>query len=646
MELVGAPLSTPRSVGITAALSVVLFVVLGLSTGHRIGASGDAATVWATAAPHRTVLCVKDAAAPSFQVAAEPTAADRASVGAELEATERRLGPAVIRDHAYRATLAIGPVEIPWMKNEYTGAWAEWPAHLAWRATGSLEAGRLVHLLLGALLVLAAALLAGRLGGWPAAAVCGLLLATDPWFHTYKKHLGGQEVMLQLLEVACLSLLGAALVHGGRRRLLLAGLLAGLGLHTKLSFAAVAATLALVALPLLPWRRLLAREGRLRRVGVAALLALALALGSAPTWSFWLTRDAAGAERGAGAQENVRGRLDILLQRHLPSLARGDEVRQAVADGSWERSPKKNVRPFDLVLEPRRAWHQGYSMRSHLGNQLPRGEGPPWRAGRLERVGGPAALGLLLAALLGAAVLVRRRRRAPLARVSLGLVATAALLPLSLELLHPDSHHLALWLPVLAPAVGVGVAALVQARSGRRWRGAILGLAGAALLLTSAGRVQSLILVERDLSEQVGRLSDARNQARLARELTRLGAEAPAALEYDLMSLMDGWSGGRVRPWLYARSALGAGRIGCLRSSDPRWLARIVEAHAGGHLVVAWGVVGNLGGAQPSSWASPEQVRAAGRAAGLEVAEAAELFDELDRWYATIWEIGERDQRP
>ena len=211
-----------------------------------------------------------------------------------------------------------------------------------------------------------------------------------------------------------------------------------------------------------------------------------------------------------------------------------------------------------------------------------------------------------------------------------------------MSLLHPDAHHLALWLPLAAPALGVAVGALIASRAVAGLRTAALVLVGASLLLFAAGRVGSLVRAERDVVEQTGRLTDARAQARLARELLRLGALAPAVLEYDLMALMEAWTGGQVRPWLYARSARGAGRMQCLPSSDPSWLERIVEAHAGGHLVVAWGVVGNPGGAHPTSWVSPEQVQAAGRARGLEVRSVSELIDGSGRWYATIWAIGDR----
>jgi 4-amino-4-deoxy-L-arabinose transferase-like glycosyltransferase len=645
--------ATPRSVRLATVLSVAAYLVLGLSVGSRVGISGDAIALWATAEPLRTVLCVERAAGPTFQVAASPTREDRATVAAELQSLERRvdLGPVglVIRDHAYRASLQVGPFEVPWMKNDYTGAWAEWPAHLAWRITGHPEAGRLIHLLLGALVLLAAALLAGRLAGWPAAAVCGLFLATDPWFHLYKEHLGGQEVMLQLLTVACASLLGAALIHGSRRRLLAAALAVGLALHTKPSFAAIAAVLFVVALTLLPWRRLVARGRRLRALGLAALLLLALAVGAAPTWGFWLAADAVGVDRSAGAQESARGRLDILLQRHLPSLASGDEVQRSRGRGGWRSDPKKTTGPIDLLLEPRRPWRQGYAARARHGNQPPHEGGPEWHMSTLEDVGRLGAAGLGLAGLLGALALGvtevgRRRRREPPGRpvVALGLVATALLVPPALSLLHPDAHHLALWLPLAAPALGVAVGALIASRAVAGLRTAALVLVGASLLLFAAGRVGSLVRAERDVVEQTGRLTDARAQARLARELLRLGALAPAVLEYDLMALMEAWTGGQVRPWLYARSARGAGRMQCLPSSDPSWLERIVEAHAGGHLVVAWGVVGNPGGAHPTSWVSPEQVQAAGRARGLEVRSVSELIDGSGRWYATIWAIGDR----
>ena len=642
---------TPRSVWAAAWISTLLFVVIGLSTGSRIGLSGDAIALWGTAEPIRSVLCVQRSQAPTLLLAAAPTEQDREQIAATLHTSERRLsaGPValVIRDQAYRATVAVGPLEIPWMKNDYTGAWAEWPAHLAWRTTGSAEAGRLTHLLLGALVLLAAALLAGRLGGWPAAAVCGLFLATDPWFQLYKEHLGGQEVMLQLLTIASVSLLGAALLHRSRRRLLVAALGVGLAVHTKPSFAAIAVVLGVVALPLLPWRELLSRGQRLRGLGLAALLVLLIGAGTTPTWGFWLTTWAADVAPSAGAQESARGRLDILLQRHLPSLASGDEVQRAAERGGWRKDPKKSVGPLDVLLSPRRPWYRTWSARAGHSNQPPREGLAGYRPGPLEDVGRLGAVGLGLAALLGAGVLLlgevrRRRAKKPPgpATVALGLIAVAALVPSSLALLHPDSHHLALWLPLVAPATGAGVGALVACQRSGRLRLAVLVLVGVALLLFCAARLGAVVQIERDMDEQVGRLADARNQIRLADELVRLGATAPAVLEYDLMALMEAWSGGQLRPWLYARSAHGAGRSECLPSADAGWLHRIVEAHAGGHVVVAWGIVGNPGGAHPTSWVSPEQMRAAGSATGHEVRAVSELRDDRGRWYATIWEIG------
>jgi hypothetical protein len=644
--------ATPRSVWIAALVSSLLFLAIGAATGRTIGPSGDAVTVWATAQPHRTVLCVQDRDEPAFVVAAEPDDADQASVAAELISAERRLelGPvaAVVRDHANRGTLAVGPFEIPWMRNEYTGAWASWPSNLAWRIGGSPVAGWLVHFVLGALVVLAATLLAGRLAGWPAAVVCGLVLATDPLFHLYKRNLGGQEVMLQLLAVAVVSLVGAALLLGGRRRLVAAALLAGLALHTKLSFAALLASLLLVAPLLLPWRRLFGQDGRGRRAATAGLLVVALAVGSAPSWSFWIAKRQAGLELPAGTQESARGQFDLLLQRFVPSLSRATDVRRPIDGGDWERDPKKATGPLDLLFDPRRPWHGHFAARASHANRPDAEPGPAWRRTPLEEAGRFGVGLLVLLGALGAVLLVggeigRRRRGAALGlpAVGLGLVALAVALPTLLDVAAPDVHHLGLWVPLLAPGMGVAVAAAIGAAPPGRWRTVLLAVAGAALLVGCAGRLSSVVLVERDMDEQVGRLSDARQQQRLTEALEAAEAWAPAVVEYELMSQMEAWSAGRVRPWLYARSALGSSGPGCLRSADPRWLARIVQAHAGGHLVVAWGVTSRPNGVQPRTWLSPATVRAAGRAAGLEVRSLSELFDGRGRWYATLYAITE-----
>ncbi|MCO4773386.1 MAG: glycosyltransferase family 39 protein, partial [Deltaproteobacteria bacterium] len=235
-------------VWLAALASLVLYGVVAGFTLHEIGLSPDTVSAWATDAPHRTVLCVPADASEGLQVAADPTTADRESVRAPLESSERSssLGPLGLhlRPHTYRLTVSVFWVEFPWMKNDYTAGWTDLPAHLAWTVARSPRAGQAVHLVLGGLVVLVCCLFAGRLAGWPASLMAGVWLATDPWFLVYKRLVGGHEVVLQLLAVLAVSLLGAAYLRRRPALLYAAMFVCGLGLHVKPSFAAVVAGIA------------------------------------------------------------------------------------------------------------------------------------------------------------------------------------------------------------------------------------------------------------------------------------------------------------------------------------------------------------------------------------------------------------------
>jgi hypothetical protein len=596
-----------------ASLCVLLWLAVAGAALRGVGLSGDSVTTWATAAPNRSVLCVSDTDPPRLTLAIAPTGDDREAATAELLSAEdqARWGPFTVhlRHHAYRGTVEVAGVEIPWMKNDYTAGWPDLPAHLAWRVARAPWAGQWVHLLLGALALWLASLVAGRLGGWPAALVCGAWLATDVWFLTYKRMLGGHEVMLQVLAMAGLALLTLAALEGRARAGALAAVVLGLGVHVKPSFAAVVAAL-LLASPVVWWGARRALVVRAAAVGAALM-----ALGFAPTLLFQQVEGSIGHPMVAGL-ESASGRIGVLM-------AGMDRARDDL---------KARTGALDAALRPAAYWTAHWKA---VGASVDR-TAPPGEASGAGLGASDALAGLLvLIGGLGAVGLVRDADDAPPGsahRVAEAVVLVALALPFALRLLSPDPHHLAPWLPFFAVALGLGVARGVRGR--RAWA------AGAGLLvgLVLVGRVHGLAAVEQGLRRDAGRFSVAEEQRKVADALVAEGALDPAVLDYNAMSVLTAWSGGEVRPFLYARASLGFGE-GCLRGDSPRFLEQILRSHRGGHLLVLAGPAEGPGG-MPDPYRSSNDVLDAGRATGLRLREAAVLDDAQGRWLATIWSIG------
>ena len=97
-------------------------------------------------------------------------------------------------------------------------------------------------------------LLAGLAAGWTcrrrgpiAGLLVGAILATDLWFHVYKKLLGSTDLWLQALTVLIVMLLVDWSETRSERKLLLAAGLAGLGLSVKLTFGVVLLAIGLPA---------------------------------------------------------------------------------------------------------------------------------------------------------------------------------------------------------------------------------------------------------------------------------------------------------------------------------------------------------------------------------------------------------------
>lgn len=604
-------------VWLAAAASLLVYGLVGGFTLQGVGLSADAVSAWATAEPHRTVLCVDEDPELGLRVAADPSDADLASVGAPLSSRELRAaaGPVGLhlRQHTYRLTLSVFGIELPWMKNDYTAGWPDLPAHIAWSVFHSPRAGQGVHLVLGGLVLLLASLLAGRLAGWPATLVTGVWLASDPWFLVYKRLLGGHEVMLQLLGVLGVALLGAACLRRHRGLFLAGMLVCGVGLHVKPTFVAVLACAVIPALALLASPR----HPRVRRA--LPLGALLLALGAAPTALAWVASSSMdSAPASVVGSESAHGRWSALRS--------GEERRRD--------DIKTRTTAIDVLLWPDVFWERHWRLIGARTEQRAPDAAAPRSPASVAATG--LALALLLLGLAGVGVLARRVRGEEgtmESRLALALSVMALLMPVLLRLLSPDPHHLALWVPFAAMALGVTLAAVAR-------RSSVLVCVLVALALVLPARVLTLVEVDEALELEAGRLSTATGQERLAASLLRLGATSPAMLDYNVMSLMEAWSDGAVRPWLYSRAALNA-RRGCVAGAREDFLSRILEAHAGGHVVFVAGLdSGSVG--RPDPHRTSKQMAMAAREAGVLLQRTEVVTDDHGRWMADIWAVRDK----
>ena len=633
----------------------LLFVLLAATTTRTIGPSGDTALVWADSVPHRIVLCVERDGG-GLVLATDPDPGLTETLDTPLVSNQVHRGApglgAILSDHAYNARLRVGPLDLPWMRNGYSSGVPDWiPRALAvglgWRA------GVAFNILLGALALVLALLVAGRVGGPWAVVVAGCLLTAEPQFHYYKKNLGATEVWLQALAVAVVALVWLAWRRGSWRPLAAAALLAGLGLHVKLSFAAVLAGLGLLGLALAAWRPLVHSRSWPRACGGLVGLVLLLAAGLAPTLVYQHLRSTSeapystawgGQATVVGALNETRTRISRSLTRwRSPSEGRGPDRSYGDVDrGGKEQSLTEVLfAPGDGI---RRHYAFGPIHSNEAAAHPDRVEARPApRAPGLARGVRPAAALLFLLTIIGGLQAWWTARLDDGGGGDARLVAWGGLLilvlPLVVRVMQPDPHHMAMVRPLLALGAGIGVAGLLgrPARLLPPARRPLLVAVAVLAGLTLVGRTTDLATIDRAQDEAVGRLHDLRNQRALAEALEELGAEHPAVLEHELMSIVEAHSRGRVRPVHYARSSLGQADPGCAARHEPAWLEAILTAHADSFLVLAWGPERSPGAAP--SLLSPEEIRAAADSVELDVEPARELRDSRDRWFATIWRI-------
>lgn len=629
---------TRRKVWLLGTGSAALFLLLACTTLRRVAPSAETA-LWVST-DQRTVSRVSEGSGgrPRLQLAGPVSQEAGGTVSAELEAgwTEQRLGPIrVIHSlHRYRTELRLGGLRIPWMVNDYTAAFPDWLPMLLYRATGRMEIGEGANLLLAALLVGFASGWAARRRGVVAGALVGLLLATDLWFHIYKKLLGSTEVWLQGLALLLIVLVLDSRSFRGRRHTLLVAGLSGLGLSVKVTFVGVLAPVLLAAL-LLRRAEVPANGPKPRRWrGRWALVILAFSVGFSPTWTMHLIRSSASeVTTEVAGHDTLAGRLIELNMRLKP---------RKVSPGI-----RKQSSPYDFLFSADAYWRGLYRLKGELSNHSPElspdlqreiagaaGRGPvalsdlgapAHRSFRLHRIGLGALFFLVL---LG---FVRGTR---LERV---LLPTALCVLLLAWALHGDAHHLALGTPLLALAFGV-----VAARGLEKVRGRsriLAGLLCAALVLGMAGRLSALYRFDTSVSEGAGRLLVRQNIEKLTEVLEAEGARNPAVLTYELVALLEGMSGGSIRPWMWWKANLLSRSSPTIRNGSAEWLRLLLRSHRGGYLLVASGPPSGPGTPAGVSWFDGHDLKEAGQQVGIEPRAVRELRDSEGRWYATLWAL-------
>jgi hypothetical protein len=316
------------------------------------------------------------------------------------------------------------PAGTPVMILSYLGALKTW---LYWPFVDSLSAAliRLPGIALATVSLICAVLLAARLYGRSAAVLTALLLAVDPTFLFYQRLDWGPVAINICLRTVSLLLLVQWREDGGDWRLPVAGLLLGLGLYDKLTFA-------WYLLGLLLALGVTHRDWPRPRLSVLAFSALAFCVGALPLLSYNL----------------------------IFSLASFREQPLMVHGASWVATVLHRLALMENVLSGEALY---WNVNQHdLSCTLP---APACFAIRVVRAATPAlvAVGFLLAATwrgLG--------RHLP-TRLLLALVGSTAFFLVTVARVGP--HHV----PILLPFTHVllaGLAVSLAAR-GRAWRTAI-----------------------------------------------------------------------------------------------------------------------------------------------------------------------------
>lgn len=575
------PRGPRRPLGLMVALLV--YGLLALMTIRDMGVVGEVAQSWQTGRAGAVV------------VGTDPLLW---SDGAAIQTAGHTLGPLIASQSRPIETLEIFGLALPLAVNQYTGGPPDWPARLLVALTGSTAAPVVLHVLLGALLIVLVHRFLRFHGTDIAATVAALVLATDWGFHFYRKALGGTEILLQAAVLLCLWALWSRRWAGGRHGLTALGIGLGLGVMAKLTFVLSFLALGLAALglrndkpplrpplPARPWMPLLWVVLLISPLMVAALHhALAV-----PATPHIVSHDF----------------VQMQLSRVMNALSGGaSQERESIAAlWAWLGDPS-------LFLKT--AWGAQVETRWH-SDLLESGDQLRW-------------LGW---GLVGLGVLGAWRDRHPTPHLAL-LRLTSVLLVLQVALLWgvaKDMHHLAMATPIAAIVAGLALDTLMASftppRSPVR-AGVCLLLAtpwmlagGMALMRTDA----ALETIPRPTVTQSG-------QSAIVDLLESNNVQRVMVIDYDLAGVLE--------PQLPGVEVIhGWGLASQMRKKALAPLLGLVE---GGHLLVVPGAPAWRYNLKPRMQA----VQAAASSAGLEAEEA----DRLPDGGAVLYALSRREGSP
>lgn len=512
---------TGRRPSLALLLALALWLTLSATTVRVPGLVGEVAAGWALGAP------------PRVAVALTPD-------GAVTWAGDDTWGPLRASRVRPRERLDLGGAGLPVAINDYTGGLADWPARIVTLVAGWTW-GRGVPVALGALLVVLVHRFLRFHGTDVAAGLAALLLVTDVLFVTYRRLLGGTEVLLQAALLLVLWATWSRRWSHGRQGDVAIATGVGLGLQAKVTFVAPLVGLAL-ALGLTRWDRPAMgppaplRWGRMGAIVAVLVAPLILAV----------------AHQAAMDPPAVPSHDSLGLQwgRVVGGLAR---LGRAAVD----REPLDTL--VWVFLSPLAWWEAAFGA-------APREQGPQ----ALRLIG----WGLVVA---GTALEWRRRTRSPSAALlRLLSLATPAGLVLT-WLANRDLHHLALLSPLLAAWAGLALDRLAALHTPPRSparAGAALAL---ALPLLVAG-ARDAVRLDEVAARALPPVVTSAGQEALVRLLGAHGVWRLVACDYELYGTLE-----VLAPEIEVTHAWGARAQG----GDPDALLEgMLAAARGGHLLL------------------------------------------------------------
>lgn len=285
-----------------------VYLLLAVSTVKNVGVVGEVSASWGLENPPEVVIDWES--------------------GEAVLADGFKAGPLVASQVRPLERIQIGPWSMPLAVNQYTGGPPDWPARWLFSATQSPNAVTILHVLMGALLLLLTHRFLRFHGTDIAAAVAALALATDWNFVFYRKVLGGTEVLLQAALLLTLWALWSRRWAGGKHGGDAIAVGIGLGLLAKATFLPTLAAFGIVVALTRrdhPVTQAPAPLQNARFLGIVALL-------TSPLWVSWLHH---GIGVPATPHLNSHDYLGFQFQRAWDGLFSAGQARETPATLWW-----------------------------------------------------------------------------------------------------------------------------------------------------------------------------------------------------------------------------------------------------------------------------------------------------------------------